>query len=154
MPPRRSCSRPDRATMPLRATTSPVTSGASVSFCTPCYPDGLPFQTPSRNASAAALMQRIREGDFSFSGPQWEPVSDQAKDVIRGLLTVEITQRLTMNELRAHPWVHTRGSLWSCPADDARCPQLVVLPLAQQSRACVPPSGVPPTCHSHWIPLA
>ncbi|XP_075741478.1 ribosomal protein S6 kinase alpha-5-like isoform X2 [Rhipicephalus microplus] len=74
-----------------------------------------PFQTPSRNASAAALMQRIREGDFSFSGPQWEPVSDQAKDVIRGLLTVEITQRLTMNELRAHPWVHTRGSLWSAP---------------------------------------
>lgn len=72
-----------------------------------------PFQTPSRNASAAALMQRIREGEFSFSGPQWEPVSDQAKDVIRGLLTVEAQRRLTMAELRAHPWVHTRSSHWS-----------------------------------------
>ncbi|XP_037499169.1 ribosomal protein S6 kinase alpha-5 isoform X2 [Rhipicephalus sanguineus] len=74
-----------------------------------------PFQTPSRNVSAAALMQRIREGEFSFNGPQWEPVSDQAKDVIRGLLTVETSHRLTMNELRAHPWVHARGSVWSAP---------------------------------------
>ncbi|XP_050036786.1 ribosomal protein S6 kinase alpha-5-like isoform X2 [Dermacentor andersoni] len=72
-----------------------------------------PFQTPSRNASAAALMQRIREGEFSFNGPQWEPVSDQAKDVIRGLLTVEAPRRLTMAELRAHPWVHSRSSHWS-----------------------------------------
>ncbi|XP_077522827.1 ribosomal protein S6 kinase alpha-5-like isoform X2 [Amblyomma americanum] len=72
-----------------------------------------PFQTPSRNASAAALMQRIREGEFSFSGPQWEPVSDQAKDMIRGLLTVEAQRRLTMAELRSHPWVHTRSSHWS-----------------------------------------
>uniref|UniRef100_A0A131X7V9 non-specific serine/threonine protein kinase n=1 Tax=Hyalomma excavatum TaxID=257692 RepID=A0A131X7V9_9ACAR len=74
-----------------------------------------PFQTPSRSASAAALMQRIREGEFSFNGPQWEPVSDQAKDVIRGLLTVEAPRRLTMAELRAHPWVHTRSSVWSAP---------------------------------------
>uniref|UniRef100_L7M026 non-specific serine/threonine protein kinase n=1 Tax=Rhipicephalus pulchellus TaxID=72859 RepID=L7M026_RHIPC len=69
-----------------------------------------PFQTPSRNANSAALMQRIREGEFSFNGPQWEPVSDQAKDVIRRLLTVEIQHRLTMSELRAHQWVHDRSS--------------------------------------------
>lgn len=72
-----------------------------------------PFQSPSRHASAAALMQRIREGEFCFDGPQWDPVSEQAKSVIRGLLTVESQARLTMAELRAHPWVHTKSSHWS-----------------------------------------
>ncbi|XP_064483785.1 ribosomal protein S6 kinase alpha-5-like isoform X2 [Ornithodoros turicata] len=69
-----------------------------------------PFQSPSRNVSATAIMHRIREGEFTFTGPQWDPVSQQAKDVIRGLLTVDSQRRLTMAELRSHPWVHTRSS--------------------------------------------
>ncbi|CAN7999602.1 unnamed protein product, partial [Ixodes hexagonus] len=72
-----------------------------------------PFQSPSRHASAAALMQRIREGEFCFDGPQWDPVSEEAKSVIRGLLTVECQARLTMAELRSHSWVHTKSSHWS-----------------------------------------
>ncbi|KFM65578.1 Ribosomal protein S6 kinase alpha-5, partial [Stegodyphus mimosarum] len=64
-----------------------------------------PFQTYSREASAAAIMQRIREGEFSFTGPQWDVVSQEAKEVIQGLLTVDPHQRLTMPQLRLHPWV-------------------------------------------------
>ncbi|XP_054711276.1 ribosomal protein S6 kinase alpha-5-like [Uloborus diversus] len=65
-----------------------------------------PFQTYSREASVATIMQRIREGEFSFTGPQWDIVSSEAKEVIRGLLTVDPLQRLTMQQLRLHPWVH------------------------------------------------
>ncbi|RWS13648.1 ribosomal protein S6 kinase-like protein [Dinothrombium tinctorium] len=65
-----------------------------------------PFQSYSREASAAIIMQRIKEGEFSFSSPQWNLVSHAAKDVIRGLLTVDPRKRLTMNELLRHRWVH------------------------------------------------
>lgn len=77
----------------------------------------VPFQSYSREASAAAIMQRIREGEFSFAAPQWELVSQQAKSVIRGLLTVDPKQRLTMTELLSHPWVqgHLRGGYSSTP---------------------------------------
>lgn len=64
-----------------------------------------PFQSYSREASAAVIMHRIKEGEFNFSGVQWEIVSSQAKDVIRGLLTVDPRHRLTMDELRTHSWV-------------------------------------------------
>lgn len=76
-----------------------------------------PFQTYSREASAAAIMRRIRGGEFTFVGPQWSLVSEQAKDVIRGLLTVEPKKRLTMSELLSHPWVqgHLRGGYSSTP---------------------------------------
>ncbi|EEC16140.1 ribosomal protein kinase, putative [Ixodes scapularis] len=74
-------------------------------------PSAVPVAEPPRQRGS--LMQRIREGEFCFDGPQWDPVSEQAKSVIRGLLTVESQARLTMAELRAHPWVHTKSSHWS-----------------------------------------
>ncbi|XP_076359815.1 ribosomal protein S6 kinase alpha-5-like isoform X1 [Tachypleus tridentatus] len=64
-----------------------------------------PFQSYSREASSAAIMQRIREGEFSFSYPAWNMVSQQAKDVIKGLLTVNPKKRFTMNDLLSHSWV-------------------------------------------------
>lgn len=69
-----------------------------------------PFQTYSRDVSAAVIMQRIKEGEFRFSGPQWKVVSSQAREVIRGLLTVDSHKRLTMQQLRCHPWVHHGSS--------------------------------------------
>jgi ribosomal protein S6 kinase alpha-5 len=77
----------------------------------------VPFQSYSREASAAAIMQRIREGEFSFSAPQWELVSHKAKSVIKGLLTVDPKQRLTMSELLSHPWVvgQLKGGYSSTP---------------------------------------
>lgn len=77
----------------------------------------VPFQSYSREASAAAIMQRIREGEFSFSAPQWDLVSGQAKSVIKGLLTVDPKQRITMSELLSHPWVvgHLKGGYSNTP---------------------------------------
>ena len=70
-----------------------------------------PFQTYSRETSAALIMQRIREGEFRFSGPQWKVVSTEAKEVIRGLLTVDSHKRFTMQQLRHHPWVQASHPL-------------------------------------------
>ncbi|OQR66144.1 ribosomal protein S6 kinase alpha-5-like, partial [Tropilaelaps mercedesae] len=65
-----------------------------------------PFHSPSRDASAAAIMKRITAGDFTLNSSQWDVVSADAKQIVQGLLTVDPQQRLTMSELRAHPWLH------------------------------------------------
>ena len=64
-----------------------------------------PFQSYSRETNAAIIMSRIREGEFSYTAPQWDMVSSEAKDLITGLLTVDPGFRLTMHDLLRHPWV-------------------------------------------------
>jgi len=64
-----------------------------------------PFQSNSRETNAAVIMTRIKEGEFSYTAPQWELVSDEAKNLITGLLTVDPNERLTMKNLIKHPWV-------------------------------------------------
>jgi ribosomal protein S6 kinase alpha-5 len=43
-----------------------------------------PFQARSREDSAAAIMARIKGGQFDFNGPEWEHVSPQAKNITKG----------------------------------------------------------------------
>lgn len=64
-----------------------------------------PFHAGSRDGSAAAVMARIKGGEFSFSSPAWGGVSEEAKSVVQGLLTVNPDQRLRMNDLRNNAWV-------------------------------------------------
>ena len=44
----------------------------------------VPFQSRSRDDSAAAIMQRIKGGEFNLKGQEWEKVSDVAKKLIKG----------------------------------------------------------------------
>ena len=43
-----------------------------------------PFLARSRDDSAAAIMARIREGDFSFTAGSWSSVSTEAKELTKG----------------------------------------------------------------------
>ena len=46
-----------------------------------------PFQSSShRDCSAAAIMERIRGGEFNTKGKEFELVSEQAKKLIEGNL--------------------------------------------------------------------
>lgn len=45
------------------------------------------------------------KGEYEFHPDYWGTVSDEAKDLIRGLLTLDMTKRLTVDEAIAHPWV-------------------------------------------------
>lgn len=57
------------------------------------------------SSSASAVMTRIKTGDFSFDSPAFAGVSEEAKSIVRGLLTVNPAQRLRMADLKSHPWV-------------------------------------------------
>jgi len=64
-----------------------------------------PFQSSSRDSRAPDIMHRIRGGEFSMEGQEWKMVSEQAKKIIKGLLTVDVKHRLTMNELQSSEWI-------------------------------------------------
>lgn len=74
-----------------------------------------PFHARSRDDSAAAVMARIKGGEFSFSSSAWNGVSQEAKAVVQGLLTVNPNQRLRMMDLRSNPWVQGSQSFPQTP---------------------------------------
>ncbi|CAD6184592.1 unnamed protein product [Caenorhabditis auriculariae] len=65
----------------------------------------VPFHARSRQESATEIMQRIRRAEFSFQGDAWTSVSQDAKDLITGLLTVDPKKRLSMHDLWTHAWL-------------------------------------------------
>jgi serine/threonine protein kinase len=50
-------------------------------------------------------MKRVTKGQFHFDSPWWDHISDNAKDVVRNLLTVDPAKRFTVEDFLAHPWV-------------------------------------------------
>lgn len=74
-----------------------------------------PFHANSRDDSAAAVMNRIKSGEFNFSAPSWHGVSSEAKSVVQGLLTVNPNQRLRMFDLKNNSWVQGSQSFPQTP---------------------------------------
>lgn len=51
------------------------------------------------------LFESIQEGRFSFPENDWVDVSEEAKDLIRGLLVKEAPKRLSAAAVLNHPWI-------------------------------------------------
>ena len=64
-----------------------------------------PFYSRLKTDSASHVMRRIKEGDFRLEGEAWRCVSTQAKNLTKGLLTVDPRKRLSMEQLRSNTWV-------------------------------------------------
>lgn len=58
----------------------------------------------------AALRKVICEGKFVFYESLFAEVSDRAKDLIRGMLTVDPAHRLTVRQCLEHPWLSDLGA--------------------------------------------
>ena len=52
---------------------------------------------------------QMKTGQFEFEPEYWMHISAAAKELIRGLLTVNAAQRLTVDQALAHPWVSWRA---------------------------------------------
>jgi len=50
-------------------------------------------------------MKKVRLGKFDFADKSWNSISDNAKDFIRKLLTVEQEKRPTAEMALQHPWI-------------------------------------------------
>lgn len=51
------------------------------------------------------LFESIQEGRFNFPERDWSDVSDEAKDLIRGLLVKEAPKRLSAQAVLGHSWI-------------------------------------------------
>uniref|UniRef100_A0AAY3ZTR1 Ribosomal protein S6 kinase n=1 Tax=Denticeps clupeoides TaxID=299321 RepID=A0AAY3ZTR1_9TELE len=78
----------------------------------------VPFQCQEKSmthTSAEEIMKKIKKGDFSFEGEAWRNVSQQAKDLIQELLTVDPNKRIKMSGLRHNAWLQADSQLSSNP---------------------------------------
>lgn len=71
----------------------------------------LPFYHEER----AITVRLVRSGKFDFDDEEWADVSDTAKDLIRKLLTLDVNERISGEEILAHPFIteqaeSTKGS--------------------------------------------
>ena len=64
---------------------------------------------PWTASSGDDLFEQIKHATYSFPSPWWDAVSEDAKHLVRGLLTVDAQQRLTAVQAAAHPWIETCG---------------------------------------------
>ena len=62
------------------------------------------------------MKKRIRSGQYEFPNPEWENVSKDAKDLIRGMLKTDPHQRLTIDDVIKNKWiavsVHSVAMSW------------------------------------------
>lgn len=84
---------------------------------------GYPPFNASRNHPAdrdparaqADLFKSILKGAFFFHDKYWGSTSEEAKDLIRGLLEVDFTKRFTVTQALNHPWVNVYLTLYRHP---------------------------------------
>jgi serine/threonine-protein kinase Chk2 len=50
------------------------------------------------------LSQQIKLGRFDYPSPYWDSVGDPALDLIDRMLTVDVNQRISIDECLEHPW--------------------------------------------------
>jgi calcium-dependent protein kinase len=60
-----------------------------------------PFNGPNDNE----IMKAVVEGKYSFSGPEWKNISNDAKDLIKNLLQYDPATRFDCEQIMNHIWI-------------------------------------------------
>jgi serine/threonine protein kinase len=55
------------------------------------------------------MKTRIRTGQYDFPNPEWKDVSQDAKDLIKGMLNTDPVNRLTIEQVIQNRWVSVSG---------------------------------------------
>jgi calcium/calmodulin-dependent protein kinase I len=61
-----------------------------------------PFQDDGKQS---ILFANIKSGKYQFDKEYWAHISPEAQDLITGLLTVNPSKRITVDQALSHPWV-------------------------------------------------
>lgn len=60
---------------------------------------------PFWDSNQKRLFKKIKHGAYEFHDAYWAHVSDDAKDLIRRMLTVDPKERITARQCLSHPWL-------------------------------------------------
>lgn len=66
------------------------------------------------DGKAMPLEEQIRTASYSMTSAAWQRVSEEAKDMVRGLLKVNPLERLKLEDCMVHPWL--TGGIPGVPA--------------------------------------
>lgn len=64
-----------------------------------------PFYSNHGLAISPGMKARIRTGQYEFPNPEWQHVSDYAKELISDMLSVNPENRLTIDQVIKNPWI-------------------------------------------------
>ena len=71
---------------------------------------------PFNGKNDAEVAKAVRKGNYAFSDPVWDNVSDEGKELIRKLLKFHALERFTAAQARAHEWFRTAAPELRRPA--------------------------------------
>ncbi|CAG9534211.1 unnamed protein product [Cercopithifilaria johnstoni] len=64
-----------------------------------------PFFSANGLPMSPGMKNRIRTGKYAFPSPEWDRVSEAAKDLIRKLLRTDPSERFTIEQTMNHKWI-------------------------------------------------
>lgn len=64
-----------------------------------------PFYSNHGLAISPGMKNRIRTGQFTFPNPEWQHVSQDAKDLINGMLNVDPAKRMSISDVMGNRWI-------------------------------------------------
>lgn len=62
-----------------------------------------PFYEPEDDQKT--MFRKIVNAEYDFHPENWEGVSQEARDLVTGLLTLDVKKRLTIDQALDHPWL-------------------------------------------------
>ena len=60
---------------------------------------------PFNGASDQEIMKKVKQGKFSFNDPVWKSISEDCKNFISSLLTLDQNKRPSASEALQHAWI-------------------------------------------------
>ncbi|XP_029961463.1 serine/threonine-protein kinase Chk2 [Salarias fasciatus] len=92
---------------------------------------------PFHESFGQSTTDQIVRGQFTMVPSKWRHVSDQAKDVVRKLLVVDPTRRMSIQEALDHPWLQDqemRQTAHSLMFPNAASPSVAMEPGSSRKR--------------------
>jgi len=70
-----------------------------------------PFYSNHGLAISPGMKKRIRLGQYDFPNPEWANVSQEAKNLIKGMLCIDPAERLQIDAVMRNNWISVRAHI-------------------------------------------
>ena len=74
---------------------------------------------PFAESELTALFDSIRKARYDFPSPWWDSISPQAKSLVKKLLVLDVTKRLTAKQVLENAWVQSEAPSTAIPGAQA-----------------------------------
>ena len=62
---------------------------------------------PFRGKSEMDVLRKVRYGEFKFHPKMWKNITDDAKDLVKRMMTVDPEERIMATDALQSPWIRT-----------------------------------------------